>query len=128
MLSKDADGDRAQMPCGHIIGCGSMTGYVRSLLDKNEWKIPCPAITSGTNKCGITWEWKHIKIVGAFTDSELKEFEGKSGENYAKDVFSAVQCPHCEGWVCRPNDVTIERVSCQWCKGADFCYSCCMQP
>eukprot|EP00494_Astrolonche_serrata_P004714 UN04728 len=123
---KDACGDRAQMPCGHIIGSGSMTGYVRSKLDENKWEIKCPAVVQDTpmKLCGATWDWKYIRSVGVFTTDELNNFERKLGNNYVREVLEAFQCPHCKSWLCRSNKVTTNCVKCPICRGKDFCFIC----
>lgn len=128
VICKDKVGDRAKMPCGHVIGCASMTGYVRSVLvDKSNYEIKCPAITTDTKKCNYVWEWKHVRLVGSFTAAEEKEFDSALNTNYASEVFGMRNCPHCDTYIFKENSLGTNRVRCMVCKGADFCFGC-LQP
>ncbi|WAR17317.1 RL40-like protein [Mya arenaria] len=128
-LDDEKGGQRAEMPCGHVVGPESLTAWCRSLLSAGKFEFRCPyKETPSSPFCDRLWEFFTIKRLAVLTKAEIKEFETKTTENYLRKAVGIQDCPSCKSY-CERKRKTDQRVICPICtkeKGKlyEFCWFC----
>lgn len=121
---------RVKMSCGHAVDATSLTAYCRSLIDRGEFQMHCPAIVNelSNKSCGKVWEYTEVRQVALLNSEECKWFESKIATYAALQYCDMKECPGCCSFVER-QDLTNLRVHCPICtkekrKTYDFCWHC----
>jgi len=119
-ISHEADNHipRAEMPCGHAISCHNMFQYLKSQVEKlSIIDIICPV-----PNCKQIWDFDRVASVSNLSNDEYLQYSCILEKRRAAQ--NNCQCPHCQCFVKRPDNLTHFRVRCGLCKGADFCFVC----
>jgi len=129
---------RAEMPCGHAIGCYTMFEYLKSELEKNlySYQIRCPARVCGKQsgkecekncekncekECGKEWNWQLVAAVADLSEDEYLQYSKIISRRY-EDAQDIKECPSCHGTCSRGKSLNM--IKCLGCRGPDFCWSC----
>ncbi|XP_045161197.2 uncharacterized protein DDB_G0292642-like [Mercenaria mercenaria] len=128
-LDDEEGGQRAEMPCGHVISPESLTAYCRSLLTAGKYEFFCPYKAKPEDPyCNELWELFTVKRLAVLTPEEIKAFEKKMAENYLRKAVGIQSCPRCKLF-CERKSKTDQRVRCLVCKTEaggryEFCWFC----
>ena len=104
----------------------SMAQYARSLLEKNSYTFQCPH--TDKKPCGKIWDWFLVRHVACLSTDELKVYEKKLSDNYAKMAMGVRKCPGCSS-LCLRNKKSDKVVNCPVCQkdkkpSFAFCWCC----
>ena len=132
-MSFPGDPLRVKMSCGHAADPNTLTAWCRSLLDKQQVKFYCPAISEKDEKgvmkkqCKKVWEYSEVRHIALLNDAECSYFESKLSEYAALQYCDMKECPGCRSFVER-EDLMNLRVTCPVCtkkkRTPDFCWQC----
>jgi len=84
-------------------------------LDIIDIKCPVP-------KCDAIWDFKTISVVSALSAQEYLQYSSIFEQRRIK--INTRQCPNCNVFVKRPNDLSYFRLVCLSCNGSHFCFLC----
>jgi len=108
---------RVEMPCSHVFAPLTMFQYIKMLSENTLKKLTCP-------KCNQEWEFEVMSAAAGLSIEEMSKYGSLFSTRFKKNDGLIKECPNCQSYVLRPENLTMFRVNCSACKARDFCWSC----